>query len=113
MPADILPINGLQPGVALRYNGFGSGPCDDGVDMGGIDPRDFGALESEVKHLRHQLTEMTGQIAAVSRQMDSMERLLAQLQGARWTLATLAAIAGAGAGLVTWIAGWFKFGPSP
>lgn len=78
--------------------------------MGGIDPRDFGALESEVKHLRHQLTDMADQLSVVSKQMGDMQRLLAQLQGARWTLATLAAIAGAGAGLVTWIAGWFKFG---
>lgn len=33
MPADILPINGLQPGVAMGYPRRGSQACDEGDDV--------------------------------------------------------------------------------
>lgn len=66
-----------------------------------VDPRDFGALEATVRHLAAELAKEAEARAALAAQMQTLQDMLAQARGARWTLLALITVGGAIGSAVT------------
>jgi hypothetical protein len=69
-----------------------------------IDARAFGQLEGEVKALHAMLTEQNKTLAALTVQLDIVNKTLAEAKGGWKTLVWLGGSAGVMGGFVTWIA---------
>lgn len=70
--------------------------------MSAIDPRDFGALEADVRSLRDQLTATRSDLHQMSTDLRELKLLLAHVQGARWTLGALLTLGTILGGAITW-----------
>ena len=60
--------------------------------MAEIDPRVFGALERDVKHLSEKVEKLEQAVERLEGSIDRLSALLDQARGARWVLAVLLGI---------------------
>ena len=68
-----------------------------------VSPREFGALEAEVKHLRHAVANMASKQDEIAQQVSELHGLVAQARGARWALVTVAGAAATMGALADWV----------
>ncbi len=54
--------------------------------MGDIDPRFFGALERDVKHLTDRIERLESAVEKLEASIDRLTTLLDQARGARWVI---------------------------
>lgn len=78
-----------------------------GIMAGEINPRDFGALESDVKQLRLQVAKLETTIEGLNEKLDHLNGLLDQARGG-WKLVAgvMGACIAAGGLLVALSKGW-------
>ena len=60
--------------------------------MAEIDPRVFGALERDVKHLSEKVEKLEQAVERLDHSIDRLTALLDQARGARWVLVALIGI---------------------
>lgn len=76
--------------------------------MDGIDPRVFGALERDVKHLTDRIEKLEQAVDRLEGSIDRLAGLLDQARGARWVLTLMLGIP---AVIATGVAAWKALKP--
>lgn len=76
--------------------------------MAEIDPRAFGGLERDVKHLSERIDDLEKAIERLESRIASLTALLDQARGARWLLGALVSAASFAAGVAATAKGLFK-----
>ncbi len=74
--------------------------------MGEVDPRAFGGLERDVKHLTDQIASLERRISELETSIEGLTALLNNVRGAWWVVAVLIATPAFIAGIVTALKVW-------
>lgn len=73
-----------------------------------IDPRAFGGLERDVKHLSERIDDLEKAIERLETRISQLTTILDQARGARWFLGALIGVASFAAGLAAAAKGLMK-----